>query len=314
MASTNPLVVILTYNNLCMFEYAIALEIFALPRPEIDTWYDYKIVSVNQAKITAGLGNVMVNASTDLNTLLEASLIIVPGWDGEASADLKRVLRQANQQGVRIATICSGVFLPAQCGLLDGKNVTTHWRYTDKLQAEFPQTKVNPDVLYVDEGTILTSAGSAAGIDLCLHIVRNDFGSETANSVARRLVLPVHREGGQAQFIPKPTLKTNDRFSPFLDEIRTKLNENWPIERMSDVIGMSPRTLLRRFKNSTGETPLAWLTLERVSLARELLETTTNNVDQIAIAAGFRSPELLRLHFKRHFKVSPLTYRAQFQR
>jgi len=213
---------------------------------------------------------------------------------------------------VRIATICSGVFLPAACGLLDGKQATTHWRYTQQLQETYPNIKVNPDVLYIDEGLMLTSAGSAAGLDLCLHIVRNDFGHNVANTVARRLVLPVHREGGQAQFVPRPMIKHNDLFSPLLDEIRSTLDEDWSVKRMADKAAISPRTVLRKFKDATGESPLMWLTMERLALARELLATTKLNVNQIANASGFLTPELLRHHFKRHYQLSPLRFRAQF--
>ncbi|MGH1539476.1 MAG: transcriptional regulator FtrA [Arenicella sp.] len=314
--SEKPLVCILTYNNLCMFEYSIALEIFALPRPEmkIEHWYDCKVIAVEQGGTTSGLGNVTVNAPFDLDSLLEASVIIVPGWSGEPSQALKNTLHKATQSGVRIATICSGVFLLAACGLLNNKKVTTHWRYAEKLKQDYPEALVDPDVLYIDEGHILTSAGSAAGIDLCLHIVRQDFGSDIANQVARRLVLPAHREGGQAQFIPRPLPKrSNDRFSPLLDQIRSKLDESWPISRMADISGMSPRTLLRRFQDTTGESPAVWLTMERLSLVRELLETTNHSVSQIAETSGFITPELLRHHFKRHYDTSPLAYRSQFK-
>ncbi|MDB4838134.1 helix-turn-helix domain-containing protein, partial [Marinomonas sp.] len=182
----------------------------------------------------------------------------------------------------------------------------------DKLKNEYPNISVNPDVLYIDEGNILTSAGSAAGIDLCLHIIRKDFGSKVANTVARRLVLPAHREGSQAQFVPRPTLKLNNAFSPLLDTIRGSLNENWTVERMATKAVTSSRTLLRRFKETTGESPLNWLTLERLALAKELLEMTQLNVNQIADACGFASTELLRHHFKHHYKLSPLRYRSQF--
>nr|WP_274620587.1 helix-turn-helix domain-containing protein [Colwellia maritima] len=166
--------------------------------------------------------------------------------------------------------------------------------------------------MYIDEGLMLTSAGSAAGLDLCLHIVRNDFGHKVANMVARRLVLPAHREGGQAQFVPRPIIKNNDLFSHLLDEIRSTLNEDWSVKRMTDKAAISSRTLLRRFKDTTGESPLTWITMERLALVRELLETTKLNLNQIANASGFISPELLRHHFKRHYQLSPLRYRSQF--
>jgi len=294
-----------------MFEFGIALEVFALPRPELTEWYEYKVISTGAGTVT-GIGGVTISASHDLTLLTQATLIVVPGWSGEVSEHLKSALTNAHANGVRIATICSGVFLPAACGLLNDKQATTHWHYAAKLQQQYPQIKVNSDVLYIDEGLILTSAGSAAGLDLCLHIVRNDFGHKVANIVARRLVLPAHREGGQAQFVPRPLIKNNNLFSPLLDEIREKLNEDWPIKRMADKAAISPRTLLRRFKDTTGESPLTWVTMERLTLARELLETTKLNLNQIADACGFITPELLRHHFKRHYQLSPLRYRSQF--
>jgi len=306
-----PLVCILTYDRLCIFEYAIALEIFALPRPELDQWYDYQVVATDEGAIK-GIGDISIHASHNLSLLKNASLIIVPGWHGEVNSELKDALQNAHNNGARIATICSGVFLPAACGLLDGKQATTHWRYTARLQQEYPNIIVNPDVLYIDEGTLLTSAGSAAGIDLCLHIVRKDFGNAAANTVAKRLVLPSHREGGQAQYVPRPSPKKNDLFSPLLDSIKTRLNEQWPVARMANESSMSSRTLLRRFKGVTGESPLSWLRMERLSRARELLETTTLNVNQISDASGFISPELMRHHFKKQYQLSPLRYRSQF--
>lgn len=309
--SKAPLVCILAYNNLCMFEFSVALEIFALPRPEFSHWYNHKVVATEQGDIK-GIGGVSINATNDLSILSKASLIIVPGWSGEASELLKKALIDAHASGVRIATICSGVFLAAACGLLNGKKATTHWCYSQELQAKYPDIVVNSDVLYIDEGSILTSAGSASGIDLCLYIVKKDFGSEAANLVARRLVLPAHREGGQAQYVPRPLPKNNELFSPLLDQIRANLNEPWPVERMAEKAFMSSRTLLRRFKDTTGESPLMWVTMERLAFGRELLETTKLNVNQVADASGFTSVELFRHHFKRHFQLSPLRYRAQF--
>ncbi len=308
----SPLVCILAYNNLCMFEYSIALEVFALPRPELTSWYRHQVIATDKGDIK-GLGDVRIDARNDLATLADASLIIVPGWSGEVSDALKSALQKALDKGARIATICSGVFLPAACGFLNNKNATTHWRYAEKLQSEYPDIHVNPDVLYVDEGSVLTSAGSAAGIDLCLYIVKQDFGSDVANTVARRLVLPAHREGGQAQYVPRPLPKNTGLFSPLLDQIRANLNEDWSVDRMADTASMSSRTLLRRFKDTTGESPLRWVTMERLALVRELLETTKLNVTQVADASGFGSVEILRHHFKRQYKLSPLSYRAQFQ-
>lgn len=305
-----PLVCILAYNNLCLFEFSIALEVFALPRPELEHWYDYRVIAATPGTM-GGIGGISVDAQHDLAALSEASLIIIPGWHGTPTAELIAALLTANRQGVRIATICSGVFLPAACGLLNGKKATTHWQYAEQLARQYPEIEVNPDVLYIDEGEVLTSAGSAAGLDLCLHIIRRDFGAKTANTVARRLVLPAHREGSQAQYIPRPTPKHLDRFSPLLDQIRSTLNEPWTTERMASNAAMSKRTLLRRFQDSTGESPTTWLIMERLALTRELLETTDLTISQIAEATGFVTADILRHHFKRHFQISPLRYKAQ---
>ncbi|WP_127556637.1 transcriptional regulator FtrA [Saccharospirillum alexandrii] len=310
-SGTRPLVCILAYNNLCLFEFSIALEVFALPRPELEHWYDYQVIAATPDTLR-GIGGVTVNAKYDLTALAKASLIVIPGWQGTPSAELIAALVTANRQGARIATICSGVFLPAACGLLNGKKATTHWQYADLLARQYSEIDVNPDVLYIDQGDVLTSAGSAAGLDLCLHIIRSDFGAKTANTVARRLVLPAHREGSQAQYIPRPTPKHVDLFSPLLDQIRSTLNEPWTTERMASSAAMSKRTLLRRFQESTGESPTTWLVMERLALTREMLETTDLNISQIAEATGFVTADILRHHFRRHFQLSPLRYRAQF--
>lgn len=310
-----PLVCILTYNGLCMFEFGIALEVFALPRPEIKNWYDTKIVASNH-EIIRTIGGMTITAPHNLKVLEEASLIIIPGWKTTNSGvdkSLKKALLKAHENGTKIATICSGVFLLAECGLTDNISVTTHWKYTQTLKDNYPLLSVEPDILYIDEGKILTSAGSAAGLDLCLHIVRQDYGSEIANKVARQLVLPAHREGGQAQYIPRPLPKERGgKIAPLLDKIRTKLDEKWPIKRMANTSSISSRTLLRRFKNATGESPLVWVTMERLSRVRELLETTNLSLNEIAEASGFASPEILRHHFKRQFNTNPLSYRSSF--
>ncbi len=310
-----PLVCVIVYDGLPLFELGIATEVFGLPRPEFDHWYDYKIIAVEPGMLTA-TGGIRIEADYDLTALEEASLIIVPGWRGPEAplpVGVGEALLAAHKRGARIASICSGVFMLAACGFLDGKRATTHWRHVGKLEKYYPEIETLPDVLYVDEGNILTSAGSAAGIDLCLHIVREDFGSDVANKVARRLVLPAHREGGQAQFIPRPVPKERGgKIAPLLDEVRLALDEQWTVDRMAQAAGLTPRTLLRRFQDSAGESPLAWVTSERVERAKELLETTKLGVNEIAEATGFGAPETLRHHFKRRVGTSPLQYRGSF--
>jgi len=315
--SKAPLVTILAYDGLCMFEFGIAMEVFALPRPEFDQWYRYQVIAVDEGPLTA-MGNMRFEARYDLKALEQSDLIIIPGWRGieeKVPAAFRQALINAHNNGARIATICSAVCVLADCGLLSGKTVTTHWRYIDRLVNEYPNVKTDANVLYIDQGDILTSAGSAAGLDLCLYIVAQDFGQKYANNVARRLVLPVHREGGQAQFIPRPVNfdKQAGDIAPLLSEMKGALDESWSIERMAQFTHISERSLLRKFKASTGETPKNWLILERISLVKELLELGSLSVQEIAYRSGFVTDQTLRHHFRRVLGVSPLNYRAQFQ-
>jgi len=311
--SATPLVCILAYDGLCTFEFGIAVEVFALPRPEFTRWYRCCVIAAEPGPLLA-LGGIGVNAPYDLAMLERADIIVIPGWRGtEVPAPLRDALLRANANGARIATICSGVFALAACGLLDGRRATTHWRHVERLAAHYPALMIDADVLYVDEGDVLTSAGSAAGLDLCLHIVRGDFGVEAANSVARRLVLPAHREGGQRQFVPRPVAREREgRLAPALDRIRTRLDEAWTIDRIAAEAGLSPRTLMRRMKDATGQSPQNWLNTERVAHAISLLETTRAGLQDIAQACGFGSVESLRHHFRNLKGRPPSWYRAHF--
>ncbi len=313
--SDAPLVCLLAYDGLCTFEFGIGVEVFSLHRPEFQRWYRFRTVAAEAGPLAAQ-GGVSILADTGLEGFKGASLILVPGWrgcDAEVPEDLIAALRTAHARGARLASICSGAFVLAAAGLLDGRRATTHWRYTERLAARYPSIEVLPDVLYVDDGDVMTSAGSAAGIDLCLHIVRKDFGAESANTVARRLVLPTHRDGGQRQFVHAPVPRVRGgRIGPLLDRIRERLDEPWPIKRMASEAGMSARTFARRFGEATGSTPLAWLTATRVSRAAELLETSDSPLSDIATSCGFRSPETFRREFRVARGVSPSRHRAQF--
>jgi transcriptional regulator GlxA family with amidase domain len=211
--------------------------------------------------------------------------------------------------------VCSGAFVLAAAGLLDGRRATTHWMYTDDLAAMYPEVKVDPDVLYVDEGDVLTSAGTAAGIDLCLHVVRQDFGAEIANAVARRMVVPPHRDGGQAQFVdePVPDGPGIDLFGDTLAFMQEHLDEPLSVDDLAARAAMSPRTFARRFRASTGTTPHKWLVRQRVLLAQRLLETTDLPIDRVAERCGFGSAAGLREHFSRQVRTSPLSYRRTFR-
>jgi AraC family transcriptional activator FtrA len=319
MEKPNRHVAILAYDQLCMFEFGIAVEVFGLPRPEFAhlDWYSYEIVGIEPGPYRSS-GGISVEARHDLSRLEQAGLIVIPGWRGAKQpvpAPLIDALRAAHARGARIATLCSGVFVPAHAGLLDGRRATTHWRYAETLQSDFPEITVEPGILYAEDDNILTAAGSAAGIDLCLAIVRTDFGAEIANTVARRLVLPAHRDGGQAQFIARPVARERrGRVGPLLDILRQRLNEDWTIARMAAAARLSERTLIRHFNDATGMSPLTWLIAERVERSKELLESTDFGLDAVAEASGFRSQETLRHHFRARTGVSPTAYRRAFGR
>lgn len=316
MPNTSPLVVALAYDGLCTFEFGVAVELFGLPRPEMgEGWYRFATAAVEPGDLR-GLGGVRIAADSGLELLSRASVIVAPGWRGAdqpVPEPLVEALKVAHARGARLMSICSGVFVLAATGLLNGRRATTHWRYAETLRARHPAIEVAPDVLYVDEGDILTSAGSAAGLDLGLHLIRRDFGPEAANTVARRLVVPPHRDGGQAQFIdrPVPSVHEASRLSPVLDRMRADLSGEHTIRALAAAAGMSQRTFLRRFEAATGQTPARWLLGERLSRARDLLETSSAGIEQVAAAVGLGAPAL-RHHFRRQFSTSPGAYRARF--
>ncbi len=315
--STNRLVVALAYDGLCTFEFGVAVEVFGLARPEMgEDWYRFAVAGNDEGEMRA-TGGVRFVADGGLELIEQAGTIIVPGWRGmdePVPATLCAALRRAHDQGARLLSICSGVFVLAAAGLLNGRQATTHWRYTDALKARFPAIEVLPDVLYVDGGSLLTSAGSAAGIDLCLHLIRRDFGTKAANMVARRLVVPPHRDGGQAQFIDKAVPENHEkaRLGPLLDAMRAELTRPYTVETLSKMAGMSSRTFLRRFEAATGTTPAKWLLLQRLSRAKDLLETSRLGMDAIAQNTGLGTAANLRHHFRQQFSTTPAAYREGF--
>ena len=314
--SADRTVAVLLYDGLGTFEFAIAAEVFGLDRPEFgDDWYRFISCSEGRRPVRAN-GHVSILPEAGLEALAKAGTIVIPGWKtgGEPpSRAVAEAIRRAHSRGARIATICSGVFLLASLGLTDGHCVTTHWKYADRLRSLFPGLNVNPNVLYIDSGNILTSAGSAAGIDLMLHIVRKDFGPDRANQVARRLVMPPHRDGGQVQFIERPVSRqANSRLATLLDTVRARPGDRWTIRRMAREAAMSERTLIRRFKESLGSSPGDWLTATRVDAARQLLEASAASIEEVANLAGFGSIATLRHHFRNRVGVSPARYRARF--
>lgn len=316
----NPLVLALVYDGLCAFEFSCAAEVFGLARPELGPdWYRFETCSKGRS-VRSQYG-MRMKAANGLERLCAAGTIVIPGWEGidvPVPHAILEALRGAHARGARLLSICSGAFVLAAAGLLDGRRATTHWRYADELQRRYPQVCVDAKVLYVDEGSILTSAGSAAGLDLCLHLVRRDYGSAIANQVARRLVIPPHRDGGQAQFLERPVEDRERKsgqpksLSVLLDKIRKRPSERWNIAELARLAAMSERTFMRRFRAATGLSPADWVTRARVDAARELLENTGLSIDHIAERCGLGTPTTLRHHFRKKVGVSPAQYRKRF--
>ena len=291
MGPPNNRVVAVVYDGLCAFEYGVAAELFGLARPELGPdWYRFETVSTDPPPLRV-LGGLTLAASTDLRRLARAGTIVLPGWRDPTEPPppaLVAAIGRAHDRGARVMSICSGVFVLAATGLLDGRAATTHWRYTERLGRMFPLIDVQPDVLYIDNGSTLTSAGSAAGLDLGLHLIRRDFGAETANQVARRLVVSPHRHGGQAQFIDTEVRADADSLSDVLSWASAHLDRPITVDELAGRAHLAPRTLARRFRNEVGTTPHRWLTQQRVTLAQRLLEATTAGIDEIAYAGRLR--------------------------
>jgi AraC family transcriptional activator FtrA len=310
------LVAILAYDGLCTFEFGCAMELFALDRPELGVaWYDYAVCAAEPGPLRAA-GGLTLHVPHGLAMLARADTIIIPGWrdiDAAPPAPLLDALRAAALRGARVCAICSGAFVLAAAGLLDGRRASTHWRYLEQLGARFPAIAIDAAALYVEDGNIVTSAGSAAGLDMLLHLVRSDFGAAIANRVAQRLVIPAHRDGAQAQLVHRPMpQKDSNEIAQLMDWVRANLRAGHTIKSMAAQARMGARTFQRKFKDRTGLAPLAWLVHERVSLTAQLLETRPAlGIDAVADLAGLGSPESLRRHFRASGLASPARYRRQ---
>ncbi|NPD17146.1 transcriptional regulator FtrA [Xinfangfangia sp. D13-10-4-6] len=311
-----PLVAALLYDGLCTFEFGITAEVFGLYRPEMGPgWYRFVSCAIEPGPLRAH-GGFTITPDRGDDALDEADIIVVPGWKGAnvpVPEALCAKLRAAHARGARLISICSGAFVLAATGLLNGRVATTHWRYATALQDRHPELTVDASVLYRAEGRIFTSAGSAAGIDLLIATVRDDFGSEAANSVARRLVVPAHRTGGQAQFLERPVPeRPTGEIAPLLDKVRETLGQDWTTATMAAASGMSLRTFLRRFHEATGVSPGLWLVSERIEAAKALLTKQTFGIDVIAHAVGFGSGHALRKQFRKSTGLTPTEYRSRF--
>lgn len=310
-----PTVAVLLLPGAAMFEFGVACEVFGGDQADLRApWYRLRVCAAAPGPVETDVG-VSIHAAHNLRAAARADTIIVaPTADRDYPEPVLEMLARAHRRGARIVSLCTGAFVLAAAGLLDDRPATTHWRYTDELARLHPRVRVDPNVLYVDDGDVLTSAGSAASIDLCLHLVRADFGAEVASGLARRMVVPPHRDGGQAQYVEHPlALQPGpDWLDAALAWAEQNLGRVITITDLAERSAMSPRTFTRKFRAATGTTPHAWLVAQRVRLAQRLLETTDRPVEWIADQVGLGSAANLRLHFQRVVSTSPMQYRRTF--
>ncbi len=313
------LVTALVGSHVAAFELGVAHEVFGIDRSEYASpWYRFRVVGAYGTTIPVSGGGWSITTPYTLDDLADAQTVILPVWPpvtGPAPPDLLDALRAAHERGARLVSVCTGAFLLAQAGLLDGRRATTHWLYTDEFATVYPSIEVDRDVLFVDAGDgIYTSAGSAAGIDLCLHIVRLDHGADVANKVARRMVVPPQRDGGQAQFVDAPLVEecADDPIGRTLDWAIAHLDEAMTVDDLASQAMLSPRSFARRFRAATGTTPVQWLLRQRVLHAQRLLETSDLPVERVAERCGFGTATALRVHFRRFVGTTPVAYRRTF--
>ncbi|TMR41555.1 helix-turn-helix domain-containing protein [Actinomadura geliboluensis] len=298
------------------FEMGVATELFGLRRPELGRpWYDFALCAAGgEAVMHAGL--FTMSGIADLSAAERADTVIVPNRpdpDEDPAPEVLAAVRAAASRGARLVGLCTGAFTLAAAGVLDGRRATMHWRWAEAFRARFPRVHLEPDVLFVDDGDVLTSAGSAAALDLGLHLVRRDHGAEIANAVSRRLVFAVHRDGGQRQFIERPMPDIPDgSLAALLDWARERLDEPLTVPALAARAAVSPATLHRRFQAELGTTPLAWLTAERVELACRIIERGEARLDAVARASGLGTPANLRAQLRRRTGLSPSAYRRRF--
>jgi AraC family transcriptional regulator, transcriptional activator FtrA len=315
---TGRRVAVLGTDQMAAFEMGVACEVFGTDRSDrgIPLW-DFALCLPGSGPVRIRSG-FTVDSPYGLERVAEADLVIVPAWYHLANRpgpDLVEAMRAAADRGAWLLGFCSGTFALAHAGLLDGQRATTHWYYADQFRALFPDIDLDPDVLYVADGPVMTSAGTAAAIDLSLHVLRLVDGPEVANAVARRMVVPPHREGGQSQYVEHPLPEDDDHdLTDLLAWMAEHLEEDLPVSRLARRAHMSERTFARRFRGETGTTPHSWLTWQRVLHAQRLLETTDLDIDHIARRSGFGNPAMLRHHFQARVGTPPQRYRRTFRR
>jgi len=304
------------HGSAMLYEVAIASEIFGVIRSDLSPtgeWYDLVVCTVNGTP-HPWLAHL---PTTSYAEIARVDTVVVPSSDDldeHLDPELVDALRAAHDRGTRIASLCTGAFVLAAAGVLDGRIATTHWMHAEELARRYPQIDVRPDVLYVDEGDVLTSAGKTAALDLCVHLVRRDFGAAAANGIARRLVVPAHRSGGQAQFItPPPEPRNTDGLAPTLEWARARLDQPLTVRDLAGHANLSTRQLARRMQAQVQTGPLDWLHHQRITRAQDLLERTDASIDQVAASSGMGTATTLRRHFHRALGVTPTAYRTTFR-
>lgn len=309
-------VAVLVYDSVAPFELGVLVEAWGVDRSDMGLpSFDFAVCAPEAGPVPTSTGGFALTVEHDLSRAAYADLVAVPAVDRSAPVPepVVEALHAAARRGARILSVCTGAFALGAAGLLDGRECTTHWMYSDELATRFPRARVVPEVLYVDDGRVITSAGSAAGLDASLHLWRQEFGASAASLVARRMVVPPQREGGQAQFIRNPVPSCEaDTLGPLLTWVVEHLDEPHTVESLARRSAMSPRTFARRFRAETGTTPHSWLTSQRVRRAEELLERTDRPVEWIASDVGFGNAATLRHHFLRARSVSPQRYRRTY--
>jgi transcriptional regulator GlxA family with amidase domain len=305
----------LVLDGLAIFEFGVICEVFGIDRAADGVPnFDFKVCGPEPGKPLRTSVGATITPEHGLDDLAGADLVAIPAIGGrDYLPEALDAVRNAADAGAIILTVCSGAFVAGAAGLLDGRPCTTHWMHADELARMYPTARVDRNVLFVDDGDLITSAGTAAGIDACLHLVRRELGSEVTNKIARRMVVPPQRDGGQRQFIDQPIpVRCSERFAPHLDWILANIEKPHTVATLARRASMSTRTFARRFVEETGTTPMQWLTDQRVLYARRLLEETDLDIDWIAGRSGFGTATLLRHHFRRMIGVTPSDYRRRF--
>jgi len=312
-------VAVVAFDGISPFHLSVPCMVFGEDRTEAGApRFRVQVCAPEPGELRTNAGFSLV-VPHGLEAIRRARIVVVPSWRDDCSAappELVRALQAAHRRGATVVGLCLGAFVLAEAGLLDGRPATTHWKLAPAFARQYPKVKLQPEVLYVEDGNVLTSAGTAAGIDCCLHLLRVRYGAETANSAARRMVVAPHRQGGQAQYIeqPVPATAERDRLAPLLEWLGRHLDRPHELDDLARRALMSRRNFTRRFRESTGTTVGQWMQNQRLALAQRLLETTDHPVERVATGAGFGSAVSLRKHFLSAFKVSPTAYRQQFSR